>query len=256
MPRLVAITVYPLKSGSAQAVTRAGVLPSGALQGDRRWALIDAEGRFWNAKRTPRLQQFRTWIAPDEVLSVRDVDGTEGAWSLRSEANACADWFSMRLGGPVRLVENAAHGFPDDSESPGPTLVSTATLVTVASWFPGLTVDEVRARFRANLEIDGVPPFWEDRLCGPSGTAPSFRLGDVTFAAVNPCQRCVVPTRDPQTGDVWGGFQKTFVRLREASLPRDVDRTRFDHFYRLTINTRLVARGNGMLRVGDELVEL
>lgn len=220
---------------------------------DRRWALVDPEGRFWNAKRTPRMQRFRTLLSPDEVLAVRDDDGTEVAWSIRTAAKDCAAWFAERLGGPVELMENISHGFPDDTESPAPTLVSTATLETVAGWFPGLTVEEVRARFRANLEIDGVPPFWEDRLCGPAGTAPAFQLGSVTFAGVNPCQRCVVPTRDSSTGDVLAGFQKTFVRLREASLPADVDRARFDHFYRLTINTRLVELGSGRLQVGDLL---
>ncbi len=251
MPRLAAIFVYPLKSGSAQAVTESTVLPRGGLQNDRRWALVDAEDRYWNAKRTSRIQRFRTWVSTDEVLSVRDAAGTEAAWSLRTDIEACQAWFAERLGGSITLVENPAWGFPDDINAPGPTLVSTATLETVAGWFPGLTVDEVRARFRANLEIDGVPPFWEDQLCGSTGTAPAFRLGTVTFAAVNPCQRCVVPTRDSLTGDVLAGFQKTFVRLREASLPVAVPRSRFDHFYRLSINTRLVEPGSSRLQIGD-----
>ncbi len=145
-------------------------------------------------------------------------------------------------------------GFPDDLESPGPTVVSTATLRTVAGWFAGLNEDEVRRRFRANLEIDAegndLPPFWEDRLCGPAGQATRFRVGDVVFSGTNPCQRCIVPTRDAATGDAWPRFAKAFAQAREVSLPAWAERSRFDHFYRLAVNTRLAGAG-GRIRVGD-----
>ncbi len=152
----------------------------------------------------------------------------------------------------MRLVENCETGFPDDLDAPGPTIVSTATLVAVAEWFPGLTVDEARRRFRANLEIDGVEPFWEDRLYGRDGEPVRFRIGDVEFFGTNPCQRCVVPTRDSQTGDVLSDFQKQFATQRESTLPVWAERSRFNHFYRLAVNTRVVS-SDGMLSVGSEL---
>ena len=86
----------------------------------------------------------------------------------------CERFLSAAMGEPVRLVEDAERGFPDDTDSPGPTVVSTATLETVASWFPGLTIEEVRRRFRANLEIGDTEPFWEDRLCGMRGREFDF----------------------------------------------------------------------------------
>ena len=58
----------------------------------------------------------------------------------------------------------------------------------------------MRMRFRANLEIGEVPAFWEDRLYGESGTTVRFTVGAVCLEGTNPCQRCVVPTRDPLTG--------------------------------------------------------
>lgn len=54
-------------------------------------------------------------------------------------------------------------------------------MTEVASWFPGLSVDEMRRRIRANIEIDGVPAFWEDRLFSEQGDLVSFRVGDVDF---------------------------------------------------------------------------
>jgi uncharacterized protein YcbX len=125
----------------------------------------------------------------------------------------------------------------------------------VAAWFPGLDASEVRRRFRANLEIEGTeglatPPFWEDRLCGPAGQPIRFRIGDVVLEGTNPCPRCIVPTRDSTTGDAWPRFAKAFAEQREAALPPWAERSRFDHFYRLAVNTRLAGAG-GTIRVGD-----
>jgi len=52
MPTLDLITLYPVKSLDGVDVPEAHVLPSGALEHDRRWRLVDMEGRVVNAKRT------------------------------------------------------------------------------------------------------------------------------------------------------------------------------------------------------------
>lgn len=134
-------------------------------------------------------------------------------------------------------------------------MISTATLTEVASWFPGMSVVEMRRRIRANLEIDGVPPFWEDRLfSSESDGTILFRVGDVDFFGINPCQRCVVPTRDPDSGAAYPNFQKIFVQQREANLPDWVALSRFDHFYRLSVNTRLPASVAGkILQIGNKI---
>ena len=265
---LAAITVYPLKSFTGQPVKQARVLPSGALEHDRRFALFDADGRVWNAKRTPLVHRWRTWLSMEhrvltlcegEIVSgtLGSVPDTEHAWHLDREREALQAWFAERFGGPVRLDENAGVGFPDDLDSPGPTIVSTASLREVTRWFPGLTRDEVRQRFRANLEIDGVPAFWEDRLCRADGTLQPIRIGTVTFGGVNPCQRCAVPTRDPHSGDVLPGFQKTFAERRAATLPTWAAPQVFNHYYRFTVNTQLIAGAGELISVGDavELME-
>jgi hypothetical protein len=64
----------------------------------------------------------------------------------------------------------------------------------------------------------------------------------------------VVPTRDPDTGLVVPDFQKKFMRLREEHLPAWVEAGRFNHFYRLAVNTSIPATEAGKrLRVGDRL---
>jgi uncharacterized protein YcbX len=42
-----------------------------------------------------------------------------------------------------------------------------------------MSVDQMRRRMRANIEIDGVRAFWEDRLYTGSGETVSFVVGDV-----------------------------------------------------------------------------
>jgi uncharacterized protein len=145
-------------------------------------------------------------------------------------------------------------GFPDDTVSPGATIVSTATLKAIASWYPELDPEDIRQRFRANIEIDGVPAFWEDQLFTTPEQTVRFKVGEVEFMGVNPCQRCTVVTRDSHTGEVSPRFQKTFVENRKNTLPQWVERSRFDHFFRLAINTRLSPTEVGKeIKIGDPI---
>src|SRR5260370_7517680 len=143
-----------------------------------------------------------------------------------------------------------------------PAEVCTASLESVANWFPptpqgfpGITPDEARQRFRATLEINGVPAFWEDQLFGEDERRiVRFKIGDVNFEGSNPCARCPVPPRNPQTGEILEGFQKRFTQLRESTLPPWSPRPRFDHFYRLAPNTPVAATAtNKLVRLRDPL---
>ena len=81
-----------------------------------------------------------------------------------------------------------------------------------------------------------------------------FRIGGVTIHGVNPCQRCVVPPRDPETGEAIPDFSPIFRTKREETLPAWAARSRFNHFYRLAVNTRVPESEVGkVLRVGDEV---
>ena len=256
MPHLAAITLYPIKSLTPQAVTEATVLASGALRHDREFAIFDADGRVVNGKRTPRIHDLHSSfdLASGALcLEARDR-GPAHRFSWPDDQAAVDDWLSNFFALDVGLRHHAEGGFPDDRNAPGPTVISTATLAEVASWFPGLSVESARVRFRANLEIDGVPPFWEDRLFGEPDTTVPFQIGGVTFHGVNPCQRCVVPPRDPETGEAIPDFSPTFRAKREETLPAWATRSRFNHFYRLAVNTRVPEGEAGKnLRVGDEV---
>jgi uncharacterized protein YcbX len=259
MYKLARITLYPIKSLDGVDVARAAILPAGPLENDRRFAIFDRDGRIINGKRTAAVHRIRAAYA-EHLSTVRLSQLGSGlpdeSFDLRADYSPLADWLSRALGAACTIRENAETAFPDDAQSPGPTVVSTGTLVEVAQWF-GLSPDEVRRRFRPNLEIDAAEPFWEDRLFGPSRGRPvRFTVGGVALYGVNPCERCVVPTRGSTTGDVLAAFAKRFAQLREQTLPTWTSHAAFDHFYRLTVNTRLAVGDGSALRmqVGDDVV--
>jgi uncharacterized protein YcbX len=64
----------------------------------------------------------------------------------------------------------------------------------------------------------------------------------------------VVPGRDPDTGAETPEFRETFVRQREETMPPWTDSERFDHSFRLMVNTRVPEESDGVtVEVGDEV---
>ncbi|BAY22627.1 MOSC domain-containing protein [Calothrix sp. NIES-2100] len=260
MPYLAKIVLYPIKSLDGVEVENVRVLPSGALEYDREFAIFDQGGNVVNAKRHAKIHLLRTEFALLQrtiSLQIPSNDSPE-IFHLDRERQSLEATLSDFFGFAVTLAQNSQMGFPDDRNCPGPTVISTATLTAVASWFPGVSVEQMRRRIRANIEIGGVPAFWEDRLFSPqSDETVSFRIGDVCFLGIQPCSRCIVPTRDPDSSKADSNFQKIFVQQRQATLPDWAASSRFNHFYRLSVNTRLstasVAR---TLQIGNEIATL
>ncbi|MBU7584117.1 MAG: MOSC N-terminal beta barrel domain-containing protein [Nostoc sp. TH1S01] len=265
MPYLAKILIYPIKSLDGVEVTQAEVLSSGALKGDREFAIFDAEGKFVNGKRYPKIHLLRVNYANlqgssqfsivNQTISLQIPNqDLPLVFHLNAEKQKLAAALSDFFGFSLTIIQNHQMGFPDDTESPGPTVISTATLTEVASWFPGVSVDEMRRRIRANIEIAGVPAFWEDQLFREPDKLVSFRVGNVLFFGVNPCQRCIVPTRHPDSAAAYPNFQKIFIQQRQATLPEWVNSSYFNHFYRLSVNTRLpISESGKILQIGDEI---
>lgn len=252
-PHLAEIRIFPIKSLPGIRLEAARIGRLGGLENDRRWMLVDEHGEVVHGKRTARIHQIAATFSENlETISVSIGGGPMTTLDLYRDRRQLEQLLSQYLGIDVELQENRDTGFPDDTEFPGPTVISTATLEAIAAWFPGLTLEGVRQRFRANLEIGGVPAFWEDRLVGAAGTGIPFEIGAVRWEGTNPCQRCVVPTRDAQTGIEYPRFAVEFARQRKGALPDWAELSRFDHYYRLAVNTRGVNSTAGLeVRRGD-----
>ncbi|MFB6221072.1 MAG: MOSC domain-containing protein [Halolamina sp.] len=253
--RIERLRVYPVKGLHGVELDAVGVREGGTLAADREYALVDAGGETINGKQTDRVHDLRTRFDPDtHTLGVRLAD--ESAWhrfELAEERGRerATEWFDGVFDIPVTLQRNAEVSFVD-RPSLGASVVSTATLEAVASWFDDLTVDGVRRRLRANVEVGGVPAFWEDRFVGED--APAFTAAGVRFEGGTPCARCVVPQRDPDTGEPAEGFRERFVRQRERTFPEWADESAFDHFYTLMLIADVTAtESDPSLRVGQSV---
>jgi uncharacterized protein YcbX len=295
MARIAEIVAYPLKSNDGVDLDRAKLGPTGALRGDRTYALVEAgvdpreasvgaNGDYVNGKREPAVHGLRASYELADPTDATPTDATptdatptdatptavtlsrparpetetaadERRFALPEDGDALAAWIGDYLGYPVDLVREPDGGLPDDRAARGPTVVSRATLETVADWFDGVAdATEMRRRLRPNVIVDDCPAFWEDRLFADRGEAVRFTAGDATLLGVNPCQRCVVPSRHPETGDEIDGFRETFIKHRRATLPDWTESDRFDHDFRLMVNTVVPeAQWGATLAVGDRV---
>lgn len=250
------IEIFPIKSLDGVLVEKVSVTPGGILENDRIYAMLDAEGRYVNGKRVPRVHQLRSAFDASikEVRLWHEGDKTTPAQFTLDESVFINRWLGDFFGFAVTLQREPEKGFPDDRTAFGPTIVSEASLRAVQEWYPELTLESVRRRFRTNLELAGGEPFCEDRLYGTPGELKPFQIGPVHFLGHNPCQRCVVPTRDPDGGAAVQDFQKKFMQLRKEHLPVWANAERFNHFYRFAVNTSIASTEAGkQLQVGDTL---
>ena len=247
------IAIFPIKSLDGVAVEEVGITSGGILENDRVYAIVDNEGRFVNGKRTARVHQLRCSFDGGirEVRLWQSGESSPAQFSL-DETGRIGQWMSDFFGFPVTLQHEPEKGFPDDRTAFGPTITSEGSLRAIQEWYPGVTLESIRRRFRTNLELCGGAAFCEDRLYGPPDELRAFQIGPVQFVGHNPCQRCVVPTRDPESGQPVPDFQKRFMQLRKEHLPEWANAQRFNHFYRFAVNTSILPGEAGkLLCAGD-----
>lgn len=220
-PALAAIFVYPVKSAAGIALD-AVELDAFGPRHDRRWLVVDADGRFMTQRRHPRLALVRPTLGSDTLTL--DAPGMPtlalpldppGAATERvriwnddvDAASAGADaarWLGEVLGTPCRLVHmpdstvrqvSLRYGKPGDRvafQDAYPLLLFSQESLD------GLNARLARPlpvnRFRPNLLIRGAPePHAEDRW-------RRIRVGSVELEVVKPCARCVITTIDQATG--------------------------------------------------------
>jgi uncharacterized protein YcbX len=259
---LYKILIFPIKSFDPIEVEKVKITPGGTLENDRRYAFFQKikkgnkiHYRVISRKWETKLYLIRSSFDLRNHNVIISYQGIEKGFSLKKDKKALEKFISEILGYEVELREDATKGFPDDTYYYGPTITTTSTVREVGNWF-NIPEKEMRLRLRTNLELNNeessLPAFWEDRLFSKEGKWIKFKIGEVQIWGGNPCQRCPIPMRDPYTGKPLENFRKHFEEMRRKTLPPWAEKSRFNHFYRLTVNTIIpLSEAGKELRVGD-----
>ncbi|GAB3253825.1 MOSC domain-containing protein [Alteromonas gracilis] len=178
--RLLRIRRYPVKAMGGEWLDEVPVDPRG-LQGDRAWAVVDADGRFAAAKDSRRFRRRDEVFDFAAATSAGAVVITRDEWSWDAGDPALDAELSALMSAEVRLLPEAGISHFDDQPV---SLVGSATLDHLART---RGVDADPRRFRANLVIETEEPFVEESW---------GRLGidDVELAVVGAVPRCRATT--------------------------------------------------------------
>jgi uncharacterized protein YcbX len=255
-PILNRITIYPVKSLDGIDLQKAIITEGGCLLHDREYALSDEDGNFIIGKTNTLVHSLRSSVDfENETISFRPMNKISWtAFHLQKEKSAIESFLTDYFGIKTLLNQNKTGRFLDIPDISGVTILSSASLQEVSTWFENMSLDETRKRFRATLEIKGVSAFWEDHLFSSEGRGIEFKIGDVTLFGMSPRARCVVPTRNPETGEVIHAFPKSFARHRAATLPAWSTLDEYGHHYYLTVNCYIPPTETGkIIKVGNEV---
>lgn len=240
-PVLGNITIYPLKSLDGITLQKA-TIGDGCLLHDREYAMIDEQGHFINGKSNALVHRLRSKLDfENEVISLKPTNNdTWSHFHLHKEKEGLESFLSEYFGKKISIHQNHTGNFMDIPGTAAVTAVASASLREVASWFDE-GFDEIQKRFRATIEIANVPAFWDDHLFSEEGKHVEFKVGDVTMLGMSPRERCVVPTRNPESGEVTHAFPKTFAKQRAATIPEWSTLNEYGHYYFLTVNCYIPA---------------
>jgi len=221
MMQLAGLFRYPVKSLRGHALDEAALEPCG-IAGDRRWMLVDPDGRFITRRQVTGMARIGVEPTPDGLILRHPDHGdcrvvTPDATAPVIEGQVWKDTLPVRLGNPqaddflaailgrpARLAwqhDPRARPVKPDFARPGehvsladgfPLLVTTEA--SLAALNQRLAVAVPMARFRPNLVIAGAAPWAEDSW-------RRIRIGDVELRLARPCARCIVVTQQPDTGE-------------------------------------------------------
>lgn len=211
--------IYPVKSFPGIAVSSITFDQAGPVD-DRRWMLVDANGRFISQRATPALALFKVETdhdgyrvtAPDGDAVVLPRANEEGqhlevsvwkdTFQAREVSAELSAWFTAKLDRTVHLVHTgrvSPRRIPDaatsDDERVGfadgyPLLVCNQSSLDRVNRETGLQLG--LNRFRPNLVISDVLADAELEL----GT---LRFGEGQVDLLKTCVRCNIPAIDPAT---------------------------------------------------------
>ncbi len=187
------------------------LLEQHGVRENRRFHIVDADGRRFNQLRNGALVQIRPeYNADSGRLTLRSPDGSvaDGEVSLGAEVttdfygrpvvgNVVEGPWSQALSGwagqPLRLVQSPP-GLAIDRAQGHVSLISTASLAELGrEGGQGEPVDG--RRFRMLFELDGCEPHEED-----GWVRQHLQIGEAVIRIRGDVGRCAITTQNPETG--------------------------------------------------------
>lgn len=256
--RVTGLFVYPVKGLSGQPLHQTTLKARAGFPGDREFAFARPDGDYrpHSGKAFPKTQFFM--LARDERLAgltthldpvTRQFDVTvgghvvhESCWGEESGRHASSEFFARVLdlpAGQVPFLAHEVHRQFTDVSVVSDAMMHAISVINLASIRAleeriGRPLDPMR--FRANVYVDGWPPFAELDLLGTSSTpGKQIRLGDVALQAVLNTRRCAATEVDPRSA------------RRDIAVPRLL----VEHYGHSDMGVYVEALGGGDLSVGD-----
>ncbi len=208
---VVRISIAPVKSLGLVHPESVDLRLDG-VQGDRRFWLVDADGRLFNNKRNGPMMTIRpAWDEATRQLSLSFPDGTQVAGRVElgdpvalelygrphPSRRVIGPWeeaISRSVGRPLTLLWSEEHATDRGRDSGTVSLVSRGSLERLREE-AGAEAPIDGRRFRMMFEIDGVPAHAEDEWIGSS-----VQVGDVEIVVNGDVGRCLVTSQDPDRG--------------------------------------------------------
>jgi uncharacterized protein YcbX len=254
--------IYPIKSLGAISLQKA-VMEKEGLRGDRRFMLVDMQGKFITQRTRPELTRFVLCETVGGFL-VKDVKSgleKELPWlpvlgsylkveiwedqlSAREVLDGWSEWFSGALSESVRLVQ-LTDDSPREMKSKYQTELTNNT--SFADSLPLLVVGSAsyqaledrleqavdRLRFRPNIIVSSEAPFTEDSWA-------EIQVGEVRLSGAKPCARCSLVNVDPYSGESDKKTLKTLASFRTLN-------------NKVYFGQQFVPISLGEIQVGDEV---
>jgi hypothetical protein len=206
------LAVTPIKGTRLRDVQSIALDPHGVRE-NRRFFLIDDRARMVNGKhlgglttlvadysdreRRLRIEFPDARVVEDEIRhdGVVSAQFYSGVLDGRLVSGPWSEALSDHAGQAVRLVEAGDGGAVDRGAAGAASLISRASLARLAE-AAGQDGVDVR-RFRMLIEVDGVDAHAEDGWVGRTA-----RVGEALIGFEGHVGRCLVTSRDPETGTV------------------------------------------------------
>jgi uncharacterized protein YcbX len=209
--RVARISIAPVKSLGLLHPDEV-VLEQGGVRGNRRFWLVDKDGRLFNNKRHGPMVRVRPeWDEDTRELALTFPDGEriDGVVWLGDTVEAVLhghphpsrrvlgpweDALSRHVGRPLQLLWAESHAVDRGYRGGTVSVVSRASLERLREEAGSERPVDGR-RFRMLFEIEGVGAHEEDEWLGTQ-----VRVGDATIQLNGDVGRCVVTSHDPDRG--------------------------------------------------------